>query len=107
GLLPSSSFVPSHPGDPNSIEAAFLAAAQDRSLDPLVVRRVAEFFARYEREPLPPVGPVRWEVFLEEWTGRLPASLPPVMRAFTEWAGQGLSDIARAEVMAVLDELLA
>jgi hypothetical protein len=105
-LLPASSFEPSVPGDPSRIEASFLASVQDRAFDPVVVRRVAEFFARYEREPLPRVGPVRWEVFLEEWTDPLPSSLPAVMRAFTEWAGQGLSDVAMAEVMAVLDEML-
>jgi hypothetical protein len=106
GLLPASSFVPSLAGDPAWIEAAFLASKQGRACDPALVRRVAEFFARYEREPLPRVGPVRWEVFLDEWTEPMPASLPAVIRAFTDWAGQGLSDTAMAEVMAVLDELL-
>jgi hypothetical protein len=73
-----------------------------------MVQPVVAFFARYEREPVPRIGPVRWEVFLDEWTGPLPASLPPVARAFTEWAGTAanLSDLAMAEVRAVLDELL-
>jgi hypothetical protein len=107
GLLPSSSFMPSLAGDPDWIEAAFLASTPEGAFDRATVRRVAEFFARYEREPLPRVGPVRWEVFLDEWTGPLPATLPAVMRAFTVWAGQGLSDVAGAEVIAVLDEMLA
>jgi hypothetical protein len=107
-LLPASSFVPSVPGDPEWIEAAFLASQPGGHLDPDVVRRVAVFFARYEREPVPRVGPVRWEVFLNEWADPPPAGLPAVIRAFSEWAGHGtnLSDTAMAELFAVLDELL-
>jgi hypothetical protein len=107
GLFPTSPFEPTLPADPSWIEAAFLASPEGRQFSPAAVRPVASFFARYEREPLPRVGPVRWEVFLDEWTGPLPASLPAVMRAFTEWAGQGLSDIAKVELLAVLDEMLA
>ena len=108
-LLASSTFAPTVPADPESIVASFLASPQGRGpLDAEIVRRVAEFFARYEREGVPRVGPVRWEVFLDEWAGPRPPAVAPVVRAFTEWAGQGvnLSDTAMAELLAVLDELL-
>jgi hypothetical protein len=108
-VLPPTSFAPSVPGDPLVIEASFLASPYVAGLDPAVVRLVATFFGRYEREPVPLVGPVRWEVFLDEWVGPRPASLPAAMRAFTEWAGSAmsLSELAMAELMAVLDDLLA
>jgi hypothetical protein len=107
--LPPSWFAPTVPLDAARVERAFLASSQGRrALDPEVVRRVVTFFARYEAEAVPPVGPVRWEVFLDEWPGLRPASLPAVARAFTEWAGLGLSlsDLALAELLAVLDDLL-
>ena len=108
-LLPPSTFAPTVPADPSWIEASFLASSYGQGLDPAMVRLVVAFFARYEREPVPRIGPVRWEVFLDEWTGPLPASLPPVARAFTEWAATAanLSDLATAELRAVLDELLS
>jgi hypothetical protein len=108
-LLPSSTFAPSVPADPAWIGTSFLASPQGRrELDPAMVQRVATFFARYEREPVPRVGPVRWEVFLDEWVGPVPATLPPVIRSFSEWAGhdKNLSDLAMAELMAVVDELI-
>src|SRR5262249_53611852 len=108
-LLPSWTFAPSIPADPAWIEAAFLASPQGRrGLDPAMVGVVATFFARYERESVPRVGPVRWEVFLDEWVGPLPRSLPAVVRSYSEWAAHemNLSDLAIAELMAVIDELL-
>jgi cytochrome c peroxidase len=62
------------------------------------------------------VSPSKWETFAYDWLPRqaeLPASFPTafpaVARAWTSWAGRraNLSDRARGELAAALDEILA
>jgi hypothetical protein len=78
-----------------------------------VARRIVEYAGEYDPGRLLRVSPAKWETFAFDWWPRQTVSpgeldvLAPVLRAWTDWAGRPLSDTARTELAAALEEILA
>jgi hypothetical protein len=117
GILPPEPVPPSE-ADRQALIDEFLASPEAQALpDPATVaQRIVEHSFAYEPGQLARVSPSKWETFAYDWLPRqaeLPASFPTafpaVARAWTSWAGRraNLSDRARGELAAALDEILA
>lgn len=100
----------------DAVVAEFLASPEAAGLPPAgdqVARRIVAFAGAHYPEDLTRVSPGAWDVFAFDWlptqalTVAEREALPFAVRAWSQWGGRFLPDLAREELAASVEEVLS